>query len=132
MPKKIYLIDTGISNIIKHPKMLDIGRTEENIVFLKLKEMYNDIHYWKDRYGKEVDFVITNEKGKKHLIQVCHNLENENTHNREKRALVSAAEFFKLNKGIIVNDSIEQKIKHKNIIITYIPFWKFLLMDSID
>ena len=45
--------------------------------------MYNDIHYWKDRYGKEVNFVITNKKGKKCLIQVCHNLENENIHNRE-------------------------------------------------
>jgi len=52
-PRKIYCIDTGLRSAVS-PFSEDSGRTMENIVFLKLKQMaFADpslsVNYWKDR-----------------------------------------------------------------------------------
>lgn len=73
----------------------NIGRFAENIVFitLKRKQALNpqiELFYWKDVHHREVDFVVKYGLKVIHLIQVCWNIQEEKTKNREFRSLTKA------------------------------------------
>ncbi|HHE76787.1 MAG TPA: ATP-binding protein [Candidatus Parcubacteria bacterium] len=63
---KVYFFDTGfrnslIENMNSFSKRSDVGAMAENIVFLKLKALFNDlgrINFWRAKAGAEVDFVV--------------------------------------------------------------------------
>jgi predicted AAA+ superfamily ATPase len=56
--KKVYCIDTGLRNTVSFRFSEDVGRLVENVVFIELKRRGKDVYYWKDKTGKEVDFLI--------------------------------------------------------------------------
>jgi len=94
----------------------DMGRLLENLVYLELKRKIMDnplikIHYWRDREGKEVDFVIV--KGTKaiKLIQVLLDPTEYDIRQREIRSLIKAGKEFGLKKGIIVTYDYEDEEK---------------------
>lgn len=89
-PKKIYSIDTGLSNRVSFKVGRKIGDLLENIVFLELKRMKKVIYYYKTKNGFEVDFLIKEKEDITELIQVSANISNEKTLKRETRALISA------------------------------------------
>ncbi|MEM7823697.1 MAG: ATP-binding protein, partial [Candidatus Aenigmatarchaeota archaeon] len=72
-PKKVYIVDTGISVLVRFSQ--DIGKLMENCVFLELLRKTNiypliEIFYFKDYQQNEVDFVIKEGLEIKQLIQV--------------------------------------------------------------
>ena len=80
---------------------------------------------------EEVDFVVKEGIKIKQLIQVCYNLENNDTKSREIRALLKAGEELKCTNLIVINSDKEGEedaewfgIKGK---IKFIPLWKWLL-----
>lgn len=131
-PRKVYSIDTGLSNNVGFKFSKDIGRLAENIVALHLKILQSDnpdieIYYWKNHYGdKEVDFVIKESERINQLIQVCWNIEDEGTKKREIDSILKAMEGFGLDKGIIITGDYEEEEVIKNRRIVYIPLWKWL------
>lgn len=129
MPYKIYAIDNGMANVAKHSQNTDIGRLTENAVYLKLHTMFTELFYWKDRYDKEVDFIVS-DRNEKHLIQVCHKLDDPKTRDRELKALLSAGAYFNINDGILINETEEKIEKVSSMHIHYIPLWKFLLFGE--
>ena len=130
-PKKIYVADLGITNILAFSE--DIGKRMENAVFLELMRKINynpllQIFYFKNR-EYEVDFVLKDGVRIKQLIQVTYANNKDEIEKREIRALIKAYELFKRDNPelLIITWNYEDEIKVNNISITCIPLWQFLL-----
>ena len=129
-PKKIYCVDTGIVNLGIFRLKRDYGNLLENAVFMELLRRKENIFYWKNERGEEVDFVILENFKPVELIQVCYNIEEEKTKKREIKALLKAMDEFKLKKGLIITKDFlgEEKINNKKVI--YRPFWLWALKNE--
>jgi predicted AAA+ superfamily ATPase len=128
-PKKVYCIDSGLRNIVSFKFSEDLGRIVENIVFLELFRSGKEVYYWRDRTGREVDFVIKEGLKVNELVQVCWKLEDENTRRREITALVKAMDELKLKEGIIITDDKEGQENINGKSVTYKPLWKWLVQS---
>jgi len=133
--KKIYCIDNGFINAKGFDFIHNFGRLYENLVAIELKKQEINgkinLYYWKNPQQEEVDFVVKEGIKIKQLIQVCYNLENNDTKSREIRALLKAGEELKCTNLIVINSDKEGEedaewfgIKGK---IKFIPLWKWLL-----
>ena len=126
-PKKIYSIDTGFLVNVAHITMENLGRLMENLVAIELKRRGKEIYYWKDYQGREVDFVVKDGLNVKELIQVCYDIEDLSTKNRELRALVKASKELKCKNLKVITWDYEAKEEFKNREIEFRPLWKWLL-----
>ncbi len=128
-PKKTYSIDSGLVNAVTIRFSENYGRVYENLVAIDLlrKKNKNNIFYWKNSQGYEVDFVVKEGLEIKQLINVCYSLEKKETKKREIRGLIKAMEEFNLKEGLIIteNYSGEEEVKGKKI--KFIPLWRWLL-----
>ncbi|MCS7180183.1 MAG: ATP-binding protein, partial [bacterium] len=135
--KKIYCIDNGFIYAKSLQSTGDIGYLYENLVAIELKKQDYEgeikVYYWKSEREEEIDFVI--KKGVKiiGLIQVCCDLKDLRTKEREVRALLKGQESLRCENLIILNNEFEGEeieswfgIRGK---IRYIPIWKWLLKD---
>lgn len=98
-PKKIYVIDTGFAQANSLSYSKDKGRLLENAVFLKLRKSKGEVFYYKEKF--ECDFVVKDRGQITHVIQVCYELNADNS-KRELNGLLEAMKFFKLDEGIII------------------------------
>ena len=121
---KIYFIDNGLLTL---NGIDDKGRLLENLVFIELTRRNKDVAYYQNSLKEEVDFVIKEGKKVKQLVQVCYDLNNFMTIDREKRILIKASEEFNCNNLIIITMSEEKEISIKNKTVKIIPLWKWLL-----
>jgi predicted AAA+ superfamily ATPase len=99
----------------------------ENTVFVELMRKGKQVFYWKNK--GEVDFVIKGDKKVEELIQVCYDVEDPKTKEREVKALLEAMKFFRLRTGIIVTWDYEDEERINGKKISYIPIWKWLLLQ---
>ena len=127
-PFKVYAIDVGLRKAISFQFSKDMGQIFETLVAIALKQNNIEFYYWKNKKNEEVDFVIKEKKSVTQLIQVCYDLSDADTEERENRALLSAAEELRTRKLIIINSDIEKEVKYKGRTISYIPLWKWLLI----
>lgn len=130
-PKKVYNIDQGFCNFISFRLSKDIGKLIENIVCVELfrKKSINqglEIYYW-NSLQVEVDFVIKEKQKIKQLIQVCYDLSNTGTKEREIKSLLKASKELKCNDLLIITDNLETEEIVENKRIKYVPLWKWLL-----
>lgn len=121
---KVYFVDNGLLTL---NSIDDKGRLLENLVFIELIRRNKDIAYYQNTSGEEVDFVVKEGKKVKELIQVCYDMTNFMTFDRETKILVKAADEFKCNELLLINmeEEKEQIINGKKI--KFIPLWKWLL-----
>jgi predicted AAA+ superfamily ATPase len=124
-PRKVYCIDTGLRKVAGFVFMEDLGKLMENTVFVELMRKGKQVFYWKNK--GEVDFVIKGDKKVEKLIQVCYDVEDPKTKEREVKALLEAMKFFKLTTGIIVTWDYEDEERINGKKISYIPIWKWLI-----
>ena len=124
--KKMFSIDTGLSNAVSFKFSEDKGRALENIVFLELKNRGLDIYYYKTKNNLEVDFFITEKTKPKQIIQVSWTLEYKKTKDREIKALLNAMSEINLNEGLIITYNEEDFIEINNKTITIKPFYKWI------
>ena len=134
-PRKIYAIDTGLCNAVGFRFSENYGRLAENVVFMALKRQQNlnpnmELFYWKDVHHREVDFVIKEGLEVKSLIQVCWNMHNEKTRNREMRSLAKAMKELNVTKAMIITDETEGEEKLHDNKVKLIPLWKWLLTEE--
>jgi predicted AAA+ superfamily ATPase len=128
-PKKIYVADLGITNILAFSQ--DIGKRMENSVFLELlrKTNYNplmQIYYFKNR-NSEVDFVLKEGLKIKQLIQVSYASSKDEIEKREIKALIKASELLKCKNLLVITWDYEDEFKVENRKIVFKPLWKWLL-----
>ncbi len=129
-PRKLYCIDTGMINAVSFKLSSDTGRLYENLVFIQLLHSGNEIYYWQDRKGLEVDFVIKERLKPTRLIQVCSNLSDPETKEREVNGLLAGMKNFKMKEGIIITSDLfdEEFVEGKKI--RYVPLWYWLLEED--
>lgn len=127
-PKKVYAIDTGLAHAIGFRSSLDAGRMLENIVFIELKRRNFEIYYHKEK--KECDFVACQQNKIKELIQVCFDLSNTVTREREINGLIDAMECYGISSGKIItlteSDELKLKRGNKTLHIKVMPVWQWL------
>lgn len=129
--RKVYSIDTGMINTLGVNFSQNIGKIYENIVFLGLLRrstlLKSGVYYWQDLYQNEVDFVLSNGKEIKELIQVCYDTSNDDTKKREVNALVKASKELGCKKLFVITDDYENEEISAGRKIKFIPLWKWLL-----
>lgn len=129
--KKSYLIDNYFSSQFSSSLSANLGFLIEQAVFHRLHissawDPRYELTYWKDYSGNEVDFVVLHNKSVSQLIQVTYAETPVEVPQRETKALIKAAKAFNLPSGKIITWDFEQKSKIDDIIIDYIPLWKWL------
>ena len=131
-PRKVYCIDTGLRNVVGFKFSEDYGRLYENIVFVELKrrlsESLSDIFYWKNKRGKEVDFIVKEGLKTKEVIHACGNVEDKKTKEREVEGLLEALKEFKLKEGSVITEAFEGEEIIGKKKVKFIPLWKWALL----
>lgn len=127
---KAYIADLGFATL---HGVSDTGRRLENVVAIELlrKKHYFDpqseIYYYKTASGKEVDFVIKEGVKVKQLIQVCYDIEDFNTKDREIKSLLGASEELKCSDLLVITWDYEGEETVDRKKLKYVPLWKWLL-----
>jgi predicted AAA+ superfamily ATPase len=132
-PRKIYFIDNVFITALSTKMSSGHSRLYENAVAVQLLKKYGKVRYWKSKEKEEVDFVIQDITKATQLIQVCYDLSDKNTKNREIRAILKASKELKCKKLTIITQQYSGEeqaewfgIKGK---IKYVPLWKWLLQQ---
>lgn len=127
-PRKVYFADHVLAKILGFRTSEDRGRILENIVFLELMRRGHDIFYY--RKIKECDFVIRDGIHTQQVIQVCIELSDLSTKEREVSGLLEAMDKFSLSEGLIITENEEYietlEIKNMKHTIVVVPIWKWL------
>lgn len=89
-PKKTYVIDTGLINAYTVSLSPQYGHLFENVIYLDLRRQNHKVFYYRTQEDYEIDFVSRDPQGKLHLWQVCWDIEDKKTLEREQRALEAA------------------------------------------
>jgi hypothetical protein len=130
--RKVYTIDSGLSNTIGFRFTKNYGKLMENIVALELKRRQTfhpmlEVYYWQDYQQREVDFVLKEKTQVVQVIQVSFNIDEMNTKEREEKSLLKAMELFKLKKGVMITADTEGEETRDGKTILYRPLWRWLL-----
>lgn len=135
-PKKVYLMDHGISKMSFRVSE-NYGKLMENVVAVELlrkrsyKEMPYEIFYWRDYQQNEVDFVIKDGVGVRELIQVCYDVDDFKTKEREVKSLLKASKELGCKNLVVITGDYEGEERANRSgaggRIRFIPLWKWLL-----
>jgi len=127
--RKIYFIDNGFITALSIKFSKNWGRLYENFIFNELSRRNNEVFYWKNHFGKEVDFVIVKDFKVIELLQVCYEVDEENI-KREEKSLVSASNELNSHNLKVITKEFETEKKVKGKRIKYIPLWKWLISSE--
>lgn len=119
-PKKVYAIDTAFARSNSLSFNDDFGRRLENIVFLKLRQSYSDIFYFRSDKG-ECDFLVRENEKNLSAVQVCWKIDNDNL-TREIKGLKDAMNAAKITNGVILTYNQEDVLDGVRVV----PVWKWL------
>ena len=125
-PKKIYAIDHSFVSSTSSGVLVNSGHLLENLVFVALRSRTRDIHYYKTKNGREIDFIIKLE-GQRHLVQVSESITHARTRKRELDALAEAMGEQGLSRGTVVTRNEQEELRVAQGTIHVIPAWRFLL-----
>lgn len=103
-PKKIYGIDLGLINAVGFQFSPNTGKLLENLVYLALRRQSAEIYYYTSPENYKVDFYLPEQR---QLIQVTQHMNNPGTRERELRAIEAAAQYIKVERGLILSESNE-------------------------
>lgn len=126
-PRKWYCVDTGMVRSVASRFTQNEGRTLETAVFLHLRRRGVEIAYHRTKSAKEVDFVYKDEGGKIQLLQVCWNMEDAGTREREVSALSEAVRELKPQEVAVITHRQEEVLEISGKRVKIIPAWRFLL-----
>jgi hypothetical protein len=90
-PRKAYPVDPGLIAVFGRSGSPNLGHSLETAVRAELERRGKRVSYVRTREGYEVDFFARGPAGDASLIQVCADLSDPATREREVRALLAAA-----------------------------------------
>ncbi|MCK4614447.1 MAG: ATP-binding protein [Thermoplasmata archaeon] len=128
---KPYPIDPGLLFIRSFRFSRDLGNSIEAIVAIELFRMRSqnpqlEISYWKNNNQKEVDFVVKEGTEVQSLIQVCYDVDDYKTKEREIKSLIKASDESGCDNLLILTWDKEASESIKGKQIAYLPLWKWL------
>ena len=115
--KKPYVIDNGFLNL-SFRFSANKGALLENLVFSELVKNGNELFFYNKEF--ECDFLVKNQDNTLQAIQVCYELNDQNT-KRECRGLHKLGSYYPISKKIIITYNQEYEMNE----IEVIPFWKY-------
>lgn len=118
-PKKVYSIDTGLSNTHSRSSSPDRGRMLENAAFLELRRKHNDIYYYQG--DAECDFLVRKNKEITKAVQICYRVTEENKQ-REIDGIKEVEEKFNPEETMIITFDQEDRLDGLEVI----PAWKWM------
>ena len=122
-PGKLYLLDNGLKKLVSIQP--DKGRMLENAVFLELRRSCSQIFYYKKE--QEVD-LLTEKQGQITLYNVCYNIADSKTRDREIAGLQHACNELGINHArILIMDGKEETLKHNKLQIDIAHAMKWFL-----
>lgn len=98
--KKTYFIDNGLLNAITFKFSRDDGKLLENLCHIEFRRQKKQVYYFKDQ--QECDFVLYPEDKKPLPIQVCYDLKDPDTYEREIKGLLYACKKMNVKEGLIL------------------------------
>lgn len=125
-PRKVYVIDPGLVNVISNSITEDSGRKLENLIFLHLRRKYAELYYF-DEKG-ECDFIAMKNGVVSRLVQVCYELTPDNL-KRELNGLLQAMRFFNQREAVIVTFANTDVIEQDGFVIKVVPAYTYLTTD---
>ncbi len=93
-PRKAYPVDPGLIPVYERTGRPNLGHALETAVLVELERRGYQAGYVRTREGFEVDFIARSPLGKWALLQVCAEISDPATREREVRSLLSAAKGF--------------------------------------
>ena len=90
-PRKAYPADPGLIPVFDRSGRANLGHALETAVRVELERRGLKVGYVRTEAGHEVDFLVRHPGSKAELIQVCAELDDPATREREVRALLAAA-----------------------------------------
>jgi predicted AAA+ superfamily ATPase len=129
---KIYPIDTGYMTDFGQSLDSNMGRFMETCVAIELirrKEIQPNcrISFWRE--NSEVDFVISRDGKVEKLIQVCYDIGDEATLDREINGLIVGSRELECDNLLLLNWEKEFNIEMGRRSIKVIPLWSWLIDD---
>jgi predicted AAA+ superfamily ATPase len=133
---KVYAIDPGLAYANSLASSEDVGQRLEDAVYLELRRQSPHrrdhlISSFKTQEGNyEVDFVVDDamKNEELRLIQVCTDIGEQKTYERELRALRAAMAQTKTPKGILVTlENSRRELSFSEGDIRVLPAWEWIL-----
>lgn len=126
--RKFYCIDTGLRHTLIHAEFADRAVLLENQVYIWLRSQIDQsTQLFYHKADKECDFVVVHQGITMHLIQVCWQLEDENTLQREIDGLLEASGKLDCDNLMIITADTEKTFNIQTKVISVIPAWKVML-----
>ncbi|MBN1903470.1 MAG: ATP-binding protein [Deltaproteobacteria bacterium] len=129
--KKVYCIDHSMAGAVSPKITGNKGQQLENMIFIHLRRISDEIYYYRTRGRYEVDFLWIDKENNKNLVQVSLTMENPKTRNREISSILQAMQELDLKIGKIITLNEEDIWKDGDKTIEIIPAWKYLLDSSL-
>jgi predicted AAA+ superfamily ATPase len=111
--RKIYCIDNGFVTARGFQFVDNTSALFENSVAVMLRkrqlEGEFELYFWKGSRNEEVDFVIKQGNRVTQLIQVCWDMKEKGTRNREIRALIQASEALLCDDIVIITAATDSE-----------------------
>lgn len=126
-PSKYYMVDTGLRNAMCGSLTPDRGKLLENVVYLYLRTIYDDVFYWSGK--REIDFVCR--EGKEiDLYNITYVSDVNEISVRELEGFLEFPSGKAVRKRYLITWDLQRTITHKNITIEAIPAYVLLLQKS--
>ena len=123
----MYCIDHALITSVASGILVNSGHLLENLVFTALRRRYPEIHYYRTRTGRKVDFLVPRRGRPPMLVQACESLADPRTRKRETAALAAAMGELDVGTATIVTRNERERIKAGGAGIEVVPAWRFLL-----
>jgi uncharacterized protein len=126
-PRKCYPIDPGLAAAVSFRASADTGHLLESAVYLELRRRGRSLAYVATKSGYEVDFLAEDRMGSRELVQVCADLENPATRQRELRALEEGMQETSCERATLVTLREEGSAEMAGRQVRTVPAWRWLL-----
>lgn len=102
-PRKVYPVDPGIIPVYERAGRPNLGAALETAILIELERRGCEVSYVRTQEGFEVDFLAQSPEGEFLLLQVCADLSDTATRQREVRALLSATAEFPMATPLLIS-----------------------------
>lgn len=126
-PRKVYPVDHALAPVFDRSRKANAGHLLEVAVFNELQRRGSEVAYVKTGSGFEVDFLSRGARGEESLIQVCASIDDEDTFQREVRALREAAAEHPGKRHLLLIGASRLPLPEVPDPIEVLPAWQWML-----
>lgn len=123
--KKSYFIDNGLLQSISYMYADDFGKLLENLIFLELKRRGKSIFYHSAK--NECDFIVYDRDRAIDALQVCYDMSDAKTKEREIAGVLEACKYLGLKSGKILTLDEDDEISVDGVDIKIISSMRYLV-----